>query len=66
MAPSVHHIHELWQGGHPLDPANLTPCHYGCNSRISNQARRAVYTARHLGVYTTAQALADPLTSRQW
>jgi hypothetical protein len=66
LAPTAHHIVELWQGGHPLDPDNLAPCHYGCNSRLSNAARRLVYTTRREGVYTAAQALADAMTSRQW
>lgn len=33
MAPTVHHIVSLAQGGNPLDPANLAPAHYGCNCR---------------------------------
>lgn len=65
-APTVHHIQELWLGGDPYDPANHTPCHFGCNSRISNQLRRVVYTTRHEAVYTCAAALADPITSRNW
>jgi len=40
MAPTVHHIVELWIGGDPMDPANHTPCHFGCNVRLSNDLRR--------------------------
>jgi 5-methylcytosine-specific restriction endonuclease McrA len=33
LAGTVHHIIGLEQGGDPLDPANLTPAHRGCNCR---------------------------------
>lgn len=39
MAGTVHHIIGLAQGGDPLDPANLTPAHRGCNTRLSNRIR---------------------------
>ena len=70
MAPTAHHITELWMGGHPLDPANLAPCHYGCNARLSNQLRRAVRRGVRqntaTGLTGIAAALSDPITSRQW
>jgi hypothetical protein len=70
MAPTAHHIHELWQGGHPLDPANLAPCHYGCNSRLSGQLRGTLRRHRRQGAHAELppllMALADPVTSRQW
>lgn len=62
MAPTVHHVIELWQGGDPHDPANHVPCHFGCNVKLSNRARRGV----RVMVLTAATALADPMTSRQW
>jgi 5-methylcytosine-specific restriction endonuclease McrA len=39
LAGTVHHIIGLAQGGDPLDPANLTPAHRGCNTRESNRLR---------------------------
>ncbi|HEX4103843.1 MAG TPA: HNH endonuclease [Pseudonocardiaceae bacterium] len=39
LAGTVHHIVGLAQGGDPLDPANLTPAHRGCNTRHSNLLR---------------------------
>lgn len=32
LGPSLDHIVKLQDGGHPTDPANLRPAHYGCNS----------------------------------
>jgi hypothetical protein len=70
MAPTVHHITELWMGGDPLDPTNHVPCHYGCNSRLSGQLRRALRHAGRCGVHVELSplmaALTDPVTSRQW
>jgi hypothetical protein len=70
QAPTAHHVHELWQGGHPLDPANLVPCHYGCNARLSNKLRRSFRRVGRRGILAgvspLAAALADPITSRQW
>jgi hypothetical protein len=36
---TAHHIIGLAQGGDPLDPANLTPAHRGCNTAASNRPR---------------------------
>lgn len=30
--PSLDHIIDLQYGGHPTDPANLRPAHFGCNA----------------------------------
>lgn len=38
--PSLDHIVELWQGGHPTAVWNLQPAHLGCNVRKSNALRR--------------------------
>lgn len=32
LGPSLDHIVPLSQGGHPTDPANLRPAHFGCNA----------------------------------
>ena len=41
LGPSLDHIVDLQYGGHPTDPANLRPAHFGCNSgkRRPKQAR---------------------------
>lgn len=36
-APSVDMIIPWSKGGDPMDPRNLRPAHYGCNSRRSNR-----------------------------
>jgi hypothetical protein len=48
MAGTVHHIRGLAQGGPPLDPANLTPAHRGCNTRHSNRIRAYMKQQRQL------------------
>lgn len=37
LAPSVDHVIPVSRGGDPYDPANLRPCHYGCNARRGNR-----------------------------
>ncbi len=32
LGPSLDHIIDLQYGGHPTDPANLRPAHFGCNA----------------------------------
>lgn len=32
LGPSLDHIVDLQYGGHPTDPANLRPAHFGCNA----------------------------------
>lgn len=32
-APSLDHLVPRFLGGELLDPANVIPCHFGCNSR---------------------------------
>lgn len=39
MSRTVDHIHEMWQGGDPLDRSNLRLAHRRCNSRKSIEAR---------------------------
>lgn len=49
-SPSIDHIRPLGRGGDPLNPANLRPAHFGCNSARGNRDRRTRRTE----------------TSRQW
>lgn len=65
MAPTVHHIIELWLGGDPYDPANLVPCHLGCNVRLSNDLRRRL---GHRRAPRRIRAIWDTpgLPSRSW
>ena len=44
FAPSVDHIVPVTLGGELLDPANLRPAHFGCNSQRGNGQRQP---ARH-------------------
>jgi len=32
--PSLHHLVSPLDGGHPTDPRNLVPAHFGCNASI--------------------------------
>lgn len=32
LGPSLDHVVPLHLGGHPTDPANLRPAHFGCNA----------------------------------
>jgi hypothetical protein len=32
LGPSLDHIVDLQFGGHPTDPRNLRPAHFGCNA----------------------------------
>lgn len=32
LGPSLDHVVPLDRGGHPTDPGNLAPAHFGCNS----------------------------------
>lgn len=34
MGPSLHHLTSPLDGGHPTDPRNLVPAHFGCNAAI--------------------------------
>lgn len=40
LGPSVDHIVPLELGGHPFDPANLAPCHFGENSAKGARVHR--------------------------
>ena len=33
LAPSLDHLVPRFMGGDLLDPGNVVPCHFGCNSR---------------------------------
>lgn len=69
LAPTVHHIAELWVGGDPYDAGNLAPCHRGCNSRLSNDLRRLL---RARGITKVHRDMArvvwgdSTLASRSW
>lgn len=50
LAPTVHHIIGLAEGGDPTDPTNLAPAHRSCNCRDGAikqiQARRQTCAVR--------------------
>jgi 5-methylcytosine-specific restriction endonuclease McrA len=37
LGPSADHVIALDRGGAPFDPANIAPCHHGCNSAKGNR-----------------------------
>jgi 5-methylcytosine-specific restriction endonuclease McrA len=49
MGKTVDHVQELWEGGDPLDRANLRLAHRRCNTAKSNRrragARRPAWSA---------------------
>lgn len=62
LGPSLDHIVDLQYGGHPTDPDNLRPAHFGCNAgkRSRRPAARASrdWPASRFGVQSKA--------SRDW
>jgi 5-methylcytosine-specific restriction endonuclease McrA len=65
LAGTADHITELWQGGDPYDPANLTPMHRACNATKSNKLRAGLVT--HVRrVRRPVLATAGLRASRQW
>lgn len=46
MSASVDHIDPLGDDGAELDPRNLQPAHYGCNSRKGRNRRVVVHNSR--------------------
>lgn len=61
------HIVKLEDGGHPTDPANQRPMHFGCNSQRENAVRRARLNRgpHNTGAHSEGAPLGVP-TSRRW